>query len=787
MSEKNLGSHISPERMGRFTWHEGDLKFFKTEEDFLKYAEKNNMTVIRYGNFKGGEQMKKTALYGAILGDIIGAPFEFDRDVDGVKKTKNFKLFNRKSEFTDDSVMTIAVAEALLSVEKNADEETVCDAVINSMRKWGKKYPYAGYGSGFFKWLKSDNPKPYNSWGNGSAMRVSAVGWLYDTLERTREVARWTAQVSHNHLEGIKGAESTVSAIFLARNGATKDEIKKYLETEFGYNLNRTLDEIRPNYYHIESCQETVPEAVIAFLESTDFEDAIRNGVSLGGDADTLTCITGSIAEAFYGVPQNLSDECRKRIDAEMLEVLDKFNAVLNKKAIDLATINADLLKIINGFQNDVPVPSDWIYLGNDDVRYVLGQLGKKNLLIFGINPSSATPVKTDKTIQSVRRIAPAKGYDGWIMMNLHPQRSTDPSVLQPDEILLDNNLKVVDFIKKTFSISDIWCAWGDAIDDFPQVKDFLYKSLHEIYFSFDNSVHWFHYGTLTKAENPRHPLYKTTTESFEKFLVMRSLNKKIAQETLKVTEQGFYEKDGKKINLVGKNFDAVIAISPTDSDALIKNFSAPTENVPAKISVLDCDTFSACNSDKKFLAMNFANAHYPGGGFLNGANAQEEALCRESTLYKSLSSLTAQKMYDYNHIHDEDCYSDYMTISPNVCVFRNIKDNFLDVPFTTSVITVPAPNRNGAAKNVPQEKLDEIMKNRLRKMFAVATHYGYKNLVLGAWGCGAFGHNPHTVAKYFHELLFDESYRYAFNEIIFAIYDRGEKKNYHAFDETFS
>ncbi len=146
-------------------------------------------------------------------------------------------------------------------------------------------------------------------------MRVSSVGWLYDTLERTREVARWTAQVSHNPPEGIKGAESTASAIFLARNGATKDEIKNYIAENFGYDFSRTLDEIRPNYHHVESCQETVPEAITAFLESENFEDAIRNAVSLGGDADTLTCITGSIAEAFYKIPQNLVDECRKRID----------------------------------------------------------------------------------------------------------------------------------------------------------------------------------------------------------------------------------------------------------------------------------------------------------------------------------------------------------------------------------------------------------------------------------------------------------------------------------------
>ncbi|MBR6012209.1 MAG: ADP-ribosylglycohydrolase family protein [Selenomonadaceae bacterium] len=273
--------------------------------------------------------MKSTALYGAILGDIIGSPYEFDRSVDGVRKTKDFEFFKGNAHFTDDTVLTIAVAEALLDVERNADEETVCNAVVKSMQSWGKQYPRAGYGGRFLIWLGSKNPQPYNSWGNGSAMRVSAVGWLYDTLERTREVARWTAQVTHNHPEGIKGAESTASAIFLARNGATKDEIKKYVETEFGYDLNSKLDDIRQNYHHMEGSHETVPEAFIAFLESTDFEDAIRNGVSLGGDADTLTCIDGSIAEAFYEIPQNLIEKCRLKIDFKIRKMLDRFNEEL--------------------------------------------------------------------------------------------------------------------------------------------------------------------------------------------------------------------------------------------------------------------------------------------------------------------------------------------------------------------------------------------------------------------------------------------------------------------------
>ena len=261
-------------------------------------------------------------MYGAILGDMIGAPYEFDRG----DKTKVFPLFSEGSQFTDDNVMTIAVAEALLGLSVDADDEAVRNAVVEAMRRWGASYPNAGYGGRFWGWLFDDKkPQPYGSYGNGSAMRVSSVGWLFDTLEETRRYARLTAEVTHNHPEGIKGAEATASAIYMARHGATKPEIREYIVQEFGYDLSRTCDEIRPGYYHVESCQETVPEAVTAFLEGNDFEDVIRTAVSLGGDCDTLTCIAGSIAEAFYGVPGELKDECRKRLPEEMLEVLECF------------------------------------------------------------------------------------------------------------------------------------------------------------------------------------------------------------------------------------------------------------------------------------------------------------------------------------------------------------------------------------------------------------------------------------------------------------------------------
>lgn len=272
-------------------------------------------------------------MYGAILGDIIGSPYEFDRG----KKTKDFPLFDRGCKFTDDSVMTVAVAEALMRAKRTGisdDEQKTKDLIIDMMHKWGHKYPNSGYGQRFFRWLAGKDREPYNSWGNGSAMRVSSAGWLYDDLDTTRRIAGWTAEVTHNHPEGVKGAESVASAIFMARNGSSKEEIKEYIVREFGYDLSRTCDEIRPGYRHVESCQETVPEAVTAFLEGNDFEDVIRTAVSLGGDCDTLTCIAGSIAEAFYGVPDYLRDECERRLPDDMADILRKTMGLFRSRAL---------------------------------------------------------------------------------------------------------------------------------------------------------------------------------------------------------------------------------------------------------------------------------------------------------------------------------------------------------------------------------------------------------------------------------------------------------------------
>ena len=270
-------------------------------------------------------------MYGAILGDIIGSPFEFDMG----EKTNEFELFSTKSYFTDDTVMTIAVGEALMDVGLEASVEEIEKQVTVSMQKWGHKYPDAGYGGRFYQWLhKGELAKPYHSYGNGSAMRVSAAGWLYNTIDRTREVAAATARVTHDHPEGIKGAEATASVIFLARNETAKSEIKKYVEKEFGYDLSRTLDEIRPNYHHVEDCMHTVPEAIIAFLEGKSFEDVVRGAVSLGGDTDTLAAIAGSMAEAFYGIPLGISARGEQYLNKKMIRVLEKFDKLLGREPV---------------------------------------------------------------------------------------------------------------------------------------------------------------------------------------------------------------------------------------------------------------------------------------------------------------------------------------------------------------------------------------------------------------------------------------------------------------------
>jgi len=253
-------------------------------------------------------------LLGAIAGDVIGSYYEHIRT-----KDYNFKLFRDRSICTDDSKMTVAVAHWLLDGGRKAD------SLVRCLQSYGRTYP-GGYGHAFLNWVLSDNPHPYNSWGNGSAMRVSPVGWAFNSLEETLEAAKQSAEVTHNHPEGIKGAQATAACVFLARTGKSKKEIKEYVEQTFGYDLNRTCDEIRPNYTFEESCQKTVPESIIAFLESTDYESAIRLTVSLGGDADTMGAITGGIAEAYYGgVPESIKTEVVKRLPDEFVDIMTRF------------------------------------------------------------------------------------------------------------------------------------------------------------------------------------------------------------------------------------------------------------------------------------------------------------------------------------------------------------------------------------------------------------------------------------------------------------------------------
>lgn len=251
-------------------------------------------------------------MLGAIAGDIIGSIYEWNN----IKRT-DFELFSSKSRFTDDTVMTVAVADAILNNK----------GYVTVFKEYGRKYPDAGYGGAFKKWFMSDDMTGYGSFGNGSAMRVSPVGFAFNTIEEVLEEAKKSAEVSHNHREGIKGAQAAASAVFFARQGRSKKEIKEYIQEYFGYNLERTLDEIRPHYKFDVTCQGSVPEAIIAFLESEDFEDAVRKAVSLGGDSDTIACIAGAIAQAFYGeIPKEIIKNTRKRLNIEFLHVIEEFN-----------------------------------------------------------------------------------------------------------------------------------------------------------------------------------------------------------------------------------------------------------------------------------------------------------------------------------------------------------------------------------------------------------------------------------------------------------------------------
>lgn len=276
-------------------------------------------------------------MLGAIIGDIVGSVYEFDNI-----KTKDFELFKPDCRFTDDTVMTCAVADAIMKGGSEKD-------FILSMKKYGRMYPHAGYGGRFRVWLRSMETKPYNSFGNGSAMRASPCAWVMDCgfCARTgmwpnRDLARLSASVTHNHPEGIKGALAVCDAIFMARfyfggwnieysnpidsdPDECKRRIKEHIENEYGYDLSMSLDEIRKNYEFDETCQGSVPQAIVAFLESTDFEDAIRNAISIGGDSDTIAAITGSIAEAAYGISEDMKEMALSYLDEPLKDVLRRW------------------------------------------------------------------------------------------------------------------------------------------------------------------------------------------------------------------------------------------------------------------------------------------------------------------------------------------------------------------------------------------------------------------------------------------------------------------------------
>ena len=250
-------------------------------------------------------------MLGAIAGDIIGSVHEFQ-----APKHKDFPLFVAGSRYTDDSVLSVAVADCLL---------TGCN-YVDKFHEYAHAYPHRGYGAGFWHWVTSGSRQPYNSWGNGSAMRVSHVGFAFQTLDEVLNHARASAEVTHNHPEGIRGAQATAAAIFLARQGDPKARIRSLIEKQFGYDLSRSTAEIRPTYSFNESCQETVPEAITAFLDSEDYEDAVRLAISLGGDADTLACITGGIASAFYGgVPASIGQRALTLLDEPLRRIVTRF------------------------------------------------------------------------------------------------------------------------------------------------------------------------------------------------------------------------------------------------------------------------------------------------------------------------------------------------------------------------------------------------------------------------------------------------------------------------------
>lgn len=260
-------------------------------------------------------------MYGAIIGDIVGSRFEFNNH-----RSKKFDLFSDKCFFTDDTVMTVAVADAINNcLRDSGNYDNLSQYAIKSMQKIGRRYPGCGWGGRFARWIFTDNPQPYNSWGNGAAMRVSPIIWAAKNIDECKAMTAAVTRISHNHPEGMIGAEATAVIGFMAKNGASKEELREYIEDHY-YTLDFTIDGIRETYRFNESCQETVPQALECFLESTSFEDCIRLSISVGGDSDTLAAIAGSVAEAYYGVPDDMKAQARQYLDGILLMPLHRFN-----------------------------------------------------------------------------------------------------------------------------------------------------------------------------------------------------------------------------------------------------------------------------------------------------------------------------------------------------------------------------------------------------------------------------------------------------------------------------
>ena len=290
-------------------------------------------------------------MLGAICGDVIGSVFERDN----VKNTE-FILFDEKCRYTDDTVLTIAVADAIMNGKNYAD----------TIREYSRAHPLVGYGSSFIEWFEDSEAGPYDSWGNGSAMRVSPVAWLFDTMEEVIEHAKLTAEVTHNHTEGIKGAQAIAAAIFMARAGNFKIEIKNYISSNFGYDLNRKIDEIRPIYEFDASCQGSCPEAIIAFLESDDYESCIRNSISIGGDSDTIAAMAGSIAEAYYGnIPLEIINGVMPIIQKvpNFISILTQFKQKISEKDKEIISkLKNNLFNNVEKWSKNCPICDGKLY-----------------------------------------------------------------------------------------------------------------------------------------------------------------------------------------------------------------------------------------------------------------------------------------------------------------------------------------------------------------------------------------------------------------------------------------